>query len=47
MTVEELYYFLEENLENGTIDNETEIRFSDISIANIKLDEGAIYLISE
>lgn len=51
MTVEELYYFLEENLENGTIDNETEVRFAhqpnwpfEYSIDNVVVSEGTIYL---
>ena len=51
MTVEELYYFLEENLENGTIDNETEVRFAhqpnwpfEYSIDNVVISEGTVYL---
>lgn len=51
MTVEELYNFLEENFMNGTIDNETEVRFAhqpswpfEYSIDNIVVSEGTVYL---
>lgn len=51
MTVEQLYYFLEENLENGKIDNETEIRYAhqpnwpfEYSIDNIVISDGTVYL---
>lgn len=51
MTVEELMYFLEESIECGEIDNETNIRFAgqpnhpiEYSIADIVLVDGTIYL---
>jgi len=51
MTVEELFYFLEENLDNGTIDLDTEVRFAsqphyplESSIENVQYIDGIVYL---
>ncbi len=51
MTVEELFYFLEENLDNGTIDLDHEVRFAsqphyplESSIDDVHYIDGIVYL---
>lgn len=51
MTVEELMYFLESSIEEGLIDNETEIRLAikadeaiEASIEDVVLVDGTIYI---
>ena len=51
MTVEELFYFLEENLDNGTIDLETQVMFASqphyplvSSIDDVQYVDGVVYL---
>lgn len=51
MTVEELFYFLEDNLDNGTIDLDTEVKFAsqphyplESSIDDAQYIDGIVYL---